>query len=207
MGLIDTVRTRVIGSEAERYAPVEYRDAVTEYYRSYGKSADLVWAGAPLNCWQVRIKPLSTDPRREAEQEGVAAPEEVVETVELLRENPDFGWEFDRLGRKKKFHPAYVAIELEEIGIEALLDILREGDSFSGRGRFDSIEEARKHARQERIQKQYDAEKAARQEAMDLAGAVRRQVLKIPFLPVGKTITGDTDEAQERQEAEGDLPS
>jgi len=41
--------------DMKRRAPTEFRDEAELFARQYSGHGDVVWVGAPVNCWQVRL--------------------------------------------------------------------------------------------------------------------------------------------------------
>ena len=177
-----------LGRHSERIAPVEFRDVAAMHARENGcPSGDVVWRAWPYNCWQVRLELPGDDPRRRTR----SIEYETVELQEWVHPDPDnAGYPDnprqldklprDRLGRKK---PAYVSMELEDLGIEGLKFILQKG-SLGGRGEFKSMGDAMK-ARNDAHQRIRAKNRAAQKQlAVDYAKAARRQICEIPYLGV-----------------------
>ena len=179
------------GGAPARIAPNEFRDAAALYARGFGATGDVVWVGDPINCWQVRLSLSPGDPRLRG-RDG-----EVYETVELQEfVHPDAGHASYPKDSRKLQHlrrhprtnhllPGYVAFELDELGVSGLTEMLERGSLLSGRGDYQSSEEAmiallaRERDRRDRTRRQN------RGQARDVANATRRRILKIPFVPVG----------------------
>lgn len=119
--------------------PVEIRDAVEKWARSWGRHADVVYitvTSPPTP--QVRIELKPDDPRLRPWQEG-DADEKPVETVELVE------WD----DQKKRF----VGINLMDLGADGVVEILERGNTWSGRGEYDSLQEGIVAARREKESK------------------------------------------------------
>lgn len=136
--------------------PVEIRDAVEQWARSCGRHADIVYipfTNPPIP--QVRIELLPHDPRLKAWQEG-DADEKPVESVELVEWNDE-----------KK---CYVGMNLTDLGAGGVVELLERGNTWTGRGEFDSIQEgvvaarARKVSNLERLKNWMRGEVIARAE-------------------------------------------
>ena len=165
-----------------QHAPVEYRDAVALYARGIGcESGDVVWVDHPVNCWQVRLKLPAWDPREY----------ETLELQKWVHPDPDHrAYDHalvDRLPRHPRRNhrvPAYVAFDLDELGVEGVLEWLRR-TSLAGSGEFRSMEHAMRVNREDHRARQETRRKDAKQLAQDKARATRRRIAKIPFLRVG----------------------
>jgi hypothetical protein len=111
-----------------RVPPVAIADAVELWARNRGRHATLVWSDT-CNHWQVRITYRDADARLRSE--------EPYEKVDLLRS-----------GRIRKpdgsFMPGLVGMDLEQEGVQGVLDKLNEGSV--GTGRFASHDEAVRYA-------------------------------------------------------------
>ena len=175
-----------------RLAPVEYRDAVALYARQHGGGGDIIWMGAPVNCWRVQLTLKPDDPRLKGKDD------EVYETVDLQqyvhpdpthpaypRSDPKLLDKLRRHPRNNRLMPGYVAFELDELGVSGVTEMLERGSLFSGRGEFQSAEEAMRVIMDRRRGVLAENRQRQRDETGALARDVRRRVLKIPFLPVG----------------------
>lgn len=159
-----------------RVAPVAYRDAVELYARKSGRHADIVWVDA-IGCWQIRFTLRSADPVLGLVQSGRSA--EQVETVELTK--PGFITSL-KTGQPMPYN---VPMELDDLGVEGLKEWLEVNDTWSGRGKFNSLEEAARKTR-EANEANRDKQKAdAKDDAIQFGREVRRQVCDVPLLPVG----------------------
>ena len=156
-------------SAGPRRAPLEFQEAVELHFRKSGRHARIVWIPEPVCQWQVRITMKPNDPALRAFQAGETALEPV-ETVELTVFDEDEG--------------LYIGVELESIGVSGLIDMLERGDMHSGQGDFDSLEEAM--AYQVESQKKYRErlEKYVKDEVLAAGRAVRKRIMKEPYLRV-----------------------
>ncbi len=119
---------RVRRHDTSRVAPYEFRDTAELFARRYGGHGDIVWVAAPVNCWQVRFTLKPGDPRLRHPDDGTH-----YEAV-LLHEFVDPAREpthpkLDQLPRdsRNRYKPAFVAIELDELGTSGLQEILEKG--------------------------------------------------------------------------------
>lgn len=184
-----------VGRTNEGIAPAEFQEAVESWARQHGGHASLHYCGPPLNVWQVRLELHGNDPRRQSR--------EPYETVELHQwtDPSDPGADPALLKRLKgqardaglkKPRAAYVSYRLDELGATGIIQILEKGSLMSGRGEFKDAEDALRTVRR----RQHDTQEKLRQELKDAAQytarRTRRQVLKIPFLPVGIDLENKT---------------
>jgi hypothetical protein len=166
MSLIATVG----GARQDRRAPLEFQDAVELHFRKSGRHATVVWIPEPVCQWQVRITCRPDDPQLKAFKDGTID-EEPMETVEITRFDEEAG--------------LYVGYELEELGVSGLIEMLEQGDMWSGQGRFSSIQEALTYQVEAHKSFQDRLKNAMRDEAMAVARDVQKRVLNEPVLPVG----------------------
>ena len=182
---------RVRRHDTSRVAPYEFRDTAELFARQYGGHGDIVWVAAPVNCWQVRFTLKPGDPRLRNPDDGTH-----FEAV-LLHEFVDPAREpthpkLDQLPRdsRNRYKPAFVAIELDDLGTSGLQEILEKGSLLSGRGEFISSEQAAKAVldrhRNHRERTRQQLRDAARHRAL----ADRRSLLDIPTVPVGIDLQG-----------------
>ena len=175
----------VIGGEPDRRpysVPAEMQDAVERWARKSGRHAEIVWKPPPLACFAVEISLRQDDERLKAYREGDLK-EEPKEVVHLHR------WTGDE----------YEAIHLHELGTQGLLTNLRKGDTWSGRGKFDSLSDAIQHSVQEWKDRKEKEREESRQRAIDLGMSVRRQVMEIPLKRVGIDLDGFSPEQKEQE--------
>lgn len=174
-----------------RVAPVEFRDAVEEFARKSGTHGDILWVGPPISAWQVRLTLKPGDPRLRSDH-----PDDKYESVLLVEwvdpqkepTNP-LTKKLHRRDRWNRLLPAYVSVELDDLGVQGVLDILEKGSLMTGRGEFKSAEEAVKKTREANQSAKDIARRKARIEAGARARDVRRQLQKIPFHRVGIDLT------------------
>ena len=182
---------RVRRHDTSRVAPYEFRDTAELFARRYGGHGDIVWVAAPVNCWQVRFTLKSGDPRLQHPDDGTH-----YEAV-LLHEFVDPNREpthpkLDLLPRDNRNRPtpAFVPIELDDLGTSGLQEILEKGSLLSGRGEFTSSEQAAKAVldrhRNHRERTRQELRDAARHRTLD----DRRKFLDIPQVPVGIDLQG-----------------
>lgn len=171
------------------HVPVEIADVVEKWARKYGRHARITFIEAvepPIP--QVRITPRANDPVAEKVQTGELPPEAAEETVELMRPDPEGG--------------GYTPYRLEELGASGVLRILQKTNTWSGRGEFDSLEEAGEEARKRNQQNRRDAYEDGKDETLAAGRSVRRQALGIPLKEVGIDLEGAPQDVP--PEPEGD---
>jgi len=167
---------------SHRLAPPEFQDAVARFARDNGgQTAEIVWIPFEVNCWQVKLYLKADDPRRKFDDPGTHfEPVMLHEWVDPVGE-PNHPRAHKLTNRNR---PGFVSLELEELGVEGLLDILRKGSLMSGRGEYASAE----HALKASLRRDEERREKMRLESKDKAVTrwrdKRRQALKIPFLPV-----------------------
>ncbi|GEM_PF-2729007 len=183
MGVIATM-----GGARRRRAPLEFQDAVELHFRKSGRHANIVWIPEPVCQWQIRITLRSDDPVLAAWKSG-ELDEEPVETVEVTYYDDGLG--------------LYVGYELDELGVSGLTEMLEKGDTWSGQGRFGSIQDALTWQVRNQRDTQERLRNAMRDEAMAVGRAVRKRVTGEPVLPVGIDLssTSPPDERGPTQEA------
>ena len=165
MGMIATV-----GGSGRRTAPYEFQDAVELHFRKSGRHARIVWIPEPVCQWQIRISLMPDDPVLAAWKAGELE-EEPVETVEVTYYDEKVG--------------LYVGYELDELGVSGLVEMLEKGDTWSGQGRFSSIQDALTYQVETQRNTQERLRQAMRDEALAVGRDVRKRVTGEPFLPVG----------------------
>ena len=156
-----------------RTPPVEYADAVEKWARSKGRHAKLVW-DARCGNWQVHIELTGNDPRLQLE-----TPTEV---VELLKP----GFLDTPTGRKV---PGLVGVELDELGVQGIIDHLNETNLETGR--FRSPQDALRHSR-EQNRTLRDRERAfQKDETSHLARDEYRRVMGHPLISGADLVAAD----------------
>lgn len=175
MGLIAT-----LGTEAP-VAPVEIADEVEMYARESGRHATLHLVPTEFRngrvasaTWVARFTLRPDDPRMRLYQEqriGDPPTEDV--------------WFHIPKRNAEDWNHAYEPLNIVEMGASGVRNFLEKGNTWSGRGEFDSLTDQLRHVRQENDnsrQKNYDdARYQSRKRQVDK----RRSRLKIPFLGVG----------------------
>lgn len=167
--------------------PVEIADAVEKWARKYGRHARVTYIDhvePPIP--QVRITPAPGDPLAEKVQTGELPPEAAEETVELMHQ--------------KRGEPGYTPYRLEELGVSGVLRILNRGNTWSGRGEFDSPVEASEEAREQNQRARKEAYREGLDETIQAGRSVRRQAFGIPLKEVGIDLEGASLEAPSEPE-------
>jgi hypothetical protein len=149
-----------------------------------------VWVPDPINCWSVRFTLKHGDPRLRNPNDG-----EHFESI-LLHEwvdpkiepnHPKVG-QLPRNGSGQRV-PAYLRIELDEVGVSGLVEILQKGSLLSGRGEFKSAEAAAQHSMRKHREMREKTHRDLREQAGLRAVDVRRTVEGIPYHRVGIDLT------------------
>ena len=152
--------------------PVEFADAVEMYARRHDRNGALRFIPPPVNCWIVAFSLKPNDPRR-------LLGDDQEEIVYLWRQPT-------REERAKQNGPLnYVGYKLDELGVTGLVEFLEKTNTWSGRGQYDSLASAMRDQDEKKATAMQKAVDQGRQDAVDDGMQKRRQVLKIPFLPVG----------------------
>lgn len=166
-----------------RRAPVEYSDAVEKWARAHGGHAKLKWLEHPMNCWAVILSYRVGDPRQMTDSDGEPVLLHEYWTAEQWQKRRP-----DRVRRHRVTNvvlPGNYAFDLDELGVEGILQRLDRGNILSGRGEFSSVQDAADSSRR----KHENAMEKMRSDKVENAGYrardKRRSLLKIPFLPVG----------------------
>lgn len=182
-----------VSRERRRRPPLDYAEAVEKWAREHGGHAKLVWYEKPINCWAVVLSFRVGDPRAKTNADG--------EPVFLHDWKQPEWWAKYAPGRAKRhprtnrIMPAAYAYELDELGVEGIIERLDRGNILSGRGQFTSVEQAGEKTKQDHK----DSRERLRQQRKDEAGHRardrRRSLYKIPFLPVGIELTKESKTA------------
>ena len=173
--------------DRSRKAPAEIRDGVELWARKHGRTGDVKWYDAPMNCWAVRLGYRPNDPRaRDGSKHEVVFLHEW-KSAEWWAENDSM--RARRHHRTNRIMPAYRAFDLDELGLGGVIEFLDRGDLLSGRGEFSSAAEAGRV----QVEKFRDEKHRRRREAQDNAAYRakhdRRKFLNIPLIGVGIEFT------------------
>jgi len=177
-----------VSREHKRHAPVEYVEAVEKWARERGGHARLSWVKPPGNCWKVTLSYKVGDPRqRDPHSDG-----EIV----LLHD----WWTADewakRAPNKARRHvddnrimPGNYAYDLDELGVEGLIERLDKGNVLSGRGQFMSAEDAAKQQKEKHEKLTARRTKSGQEESRARALDKRRSLYGIPFVNMGVDVS------------------
>lgn len=178
---------------ARPMAPLAFQEAVQLWGRRSGRNARLVWVSphervyddekkqfidihGGLACWAVQLDCRPGDPSLKAWQEGrskqAAPPTESVLLIE---------WKDGQ----------YVPMKLDDYGVNGIVSFLEQGDTWSGRGQFNSLAEAFDFSRKKHIAAKEKKREDQRNWVKDFASDIRRTFHNIPFLRVGIDLKGD----------------
>jgi len=192
-----------VGRHRGRKAPVEFSDACEVWARGHGGHATLKWLENPMNCWAVVLKYRTGDPRQQIE----SGPEADGEPV-LLHDWKDAKWwenhplpHVRRLAKRNRFGQVmdnYYAYDLDELGVEGILERLNRGNILSGRGEFKSAEHAGEVQREKRNATLDRERRRRKDDAGHRALDLRRSLYKIPYLPIGISIAKDGGVTKEK---------
>lgn len=166
-----------VGDTSPR-VPVEIQDAVEKWARRWGRHGRVVYIDHFDPPWpQVRLTPVSDDPQMERVQKGKLPIEEAEETVELIEWDPKA--------------EAYRPIPLEQLGASGVVRLLQKGNTWSGRGEYDSLQEAVVAAREEQKREQEQFEEDLKDAVKESARGSRRRVLDLPFMRMPKDVASE----------------
>lgn len=168
--------------------PAALADEVELYAREHGRTGRLVSApniiiGARLRdvIWIAEFSLRPNDKRLLAYQEG-RAPEPAVERVWFVEPNPKAGQVIPNSGGVRE--PPNRPLNIEAMGASGIRTFLERGNTWSGRGEYDSIVDQRRQvnaANEAARQKHRADQKDLNRERQK---AKRRTRFKIPFLSV-----------------------
>lgn len=173
-------------------APQDFADAVELYARRYGRHGTLKFVPWPLNCWVIEFTLMPNDPARLAMQ-GQKVEDDIVEPVYLLR--PSTPAETSKRGG-----PHEVGYKLDELGVSGMIELLERTNTFSGRGQYASQKEALKDQADKGTEARAKIAETAREEAVEVGMARRRQVFDIPYLTVDIDLKTAPEPASQEQQ-------
>jgi hypothetical protein len=171
-----------VGSNGLPAAPVEIVDEVELYARRHGRTGTLHFI--PVGGWMARFSLRSNDRRMIMYQEGRAAAPPT-EDIWFHQNNPLDGKPTGEIvnGRPVR-HGRYVPLDICQMGASGVREFLEKGDTFSGRGEFQSVEESVKKALAADDEAAVKLRAGKREDAKATARDRRRSLLKIPVVPV-----------------------
>lgn len=180
-----SVRLAALRQEYPR-APWEIQDEVELWARERGRTATLHMA--PNMTWFVRLSLRVDDPRMKLFREGLAdAPP--TEDVWLHIPNPHDG----KIVNGVRQGP-YIPLDIYHLGASGVREFLEQGDTWSGRGRYQSLVDQLNKTRAANAEARANFRQEMKEENRHEQRQKRRFRLKIPFLPVGIDLRkrGDT---------------
>ena len=168
----------VVGLDHSRRPPAEIELAVREWARKKGKTTRFRFV-PEMGCWTINLSLRPDDPMLAAWRSGkLKQAEEPTEGV-ILQE-----WDAQR-GR-------YVPLNLDEWGASGIVELLERGDLTSGRGEFNSLQEAVAHQTRLRAETKEKTERMVRESARMKAREVRRVINDTPYHTVGINLSPNT---------------
>lgn len=175
-------------------APPEFQDAVELWARKSGRHARLTFVptefqeGRTVNgTWLVRIDLRENDPRLSLYQDG-KMPEKPTEDVWIHRSNPKEGKiKPNTHGRREQ---PFIPISIQQLGVSGLIGFLEKGDTWSGRGKYSSLEDQLQKVRKQNRERRHAFREQMKLENRMEQAQKRRQVLGIPLVPVGIDLKG-----------------
>jgi hypothetical protein len=160
---------RVLNSGLPR-APWDIAEEVELFARESGRTATLHYI--PGSGWFARFSLRTNDPRMRLYQEGHA---EAPPTEDVWFHRPKPG------GRPGDF----IMLDIEQMGRSGVRTFLERGNTWSGRGEFDSVEDAARKAMEANRREREKLRADARENNRYAQREKRRWRFKIPFLRGG----------------------
>lgn len=152
--------------------PADIADAVMLWGREQGRRFGRLEWNHVMNTWVIHFGRKSDDPLMRAWQEGtLQQAEEPTESIYLN--------EWDKA--TKKFRP----LPLEEYGVEGIRRLLDEANMWSGRGRYNSLQEGVNAIRAQNHQVRENLKKQIREAGRETDWLHRRSLLGIPYITAG----------------------
>ena len=174
--------------EAPR-APVEIQEEVELYARESGRHAKIIFVPTSFangciasGTWLVRFTLRPNDKRLQAYQEGQAE-KPATEDVWLHESNPDEGKPIS--GRPGQKEGRYRPLDIVQMGTWGVRQFLESGNTWSGRGEFNSFEEQLRDVQDTNEEARVKFRADTKEENRLAQREKRRTRLKIPFLGVG----------------------
>ena len=165
-----------------RVPPVEYADAIEQWARARGTHALLVWDPQVGN-WDVKVQLNPNDPRNVLD--------DPTETVPLLKPG--------RIPMPNgQFMPGLVGVELDDIGVQGILDHLNETNLATGR--FRSAEEMIRHTHNQNTELR-DRERAYQRGEAKYRGRYEYgRAMGHPVIPGTDLTVADPESAAQQEE-------
>lgn len=184
-------------------APWDLREAVELYARESGRTASLHFM--PGGGWFARFSLRSNDKRMLLWQQGMAAEpptedvwfhvpnpreHEGISLSDLKQTKVPICWPVISL-KNDRCHMAFIPLDIVQMGTGGVKDFLERGNTWSGRGEFDSIEGQLRAVREANQKGKERFRATQKEESRHEQRDKRRWRLKIPFLRVGIDLGGD----------------
>lgn len=178
--LVDAFGRRI----ARPVPPSSIADAVERWARQWGRHGRLEWHDA-LKCFVIHFSRRSDDPTLAAVQAGLRA--ESTESVMLH--------EWKQNARPHPYLPGqtvpgWVAMDLEQYGVDGVLAILDRGNLWSGRGEYRTPQEALDQVLLNNERKDRDNDALVEGAARERANLVYRKATGNPQVPVIADLKG-----------------
>lgn len=171
-----------VGRDYGPRCPWEIREEVEKYARESGRTATMHFA--PGAGWFARFSLKPNDKRMLLYQQGLA-PEPPTEDV----------WFNEPIeGRPGHYRP----LDIIQMGPSGVREFLERGNTWSGRGQYQSLEDALRQTREANQQEREKAKAEAQDRAKMVGRDVRRSRMNIPFVGVGIDL-GDTSTTTESE--------
>ena len=159
---------------------MEYDEAVELWARQWGRHGRIEWNGF-TNGWVIHLTRKADDPLMKAYRDGVLD-HEPTESIPLTMFDPKKG---------------YVSVGLDEIGVGGILDLLDEGNIWSGRGAYESHEDSMNAKRARNDEKRRLDREAQKERGQEMAAQSRRKVFDLPLVPVSQSLSTSTGDSSE----------
>lgn len=163
------------GRGGRRIAPAELDDAVKLWARNNGRTGGRLEYVPAMGCWCIFLNVVPDHPLMRAYQEGrLDQAEPPTDSIPLQEWDP----------KARKWTP----ISLDELGAEYITELLDKGNLWSGRGEFESMQEAVLHAREQNERQKEAWKKYADEAAKDTMALGRRKLNNLPLISVNADI-------------------
>lgn len=174
MGLVSTPFS---GKQEVPRPPPDIADEVEMYARQSGRHATLRFCPHDLlhprkgGTWRIQFTLRLDDKRMILYQESRTG-KPPTEDVWLHVKDPESP-------------TGYRPLDLEQMGSSGVKEFLERGNTWSGRGEFDSLEAQAREAMEANAKMREKNRESQKEASRNQASDTRRRRLKIPFLPIG----------------------
>lgn len=167
----------VVGVTKEYEVPQGFQLAVQEWARGFGRKAHMAFTPYPpgtpteeVGCFTVFLERKSDDPVMRLYQEG------------KIERKPYEGVPLQVWNKEQQ---RYEPLRLEDYGPSGIVELLRKGDTWSGRGEYKDMMTAARAAIKSTELARRELRKEVGETARETAWLHRRTGLKIPYITTG----------------------